>query len=126
MAKNSNHKGRRDTRPFIMLRHDIYDHPSWQALSPKARCIWLEIKRRYNSRNNGEISLSVREAAIVVHCGKAAAQAALNQLQVHGFIRKNNKGYFQNRHATTWTLTSEQLNDHPPTSDWRNWQSPVA
>ncbi len=124
MAKNMNRKGRRDTPPFIMLRLDIYDHPAWKALSSKAVLIWLEIRKRYNGRNNGEISLSVREAAIVAHCSKDTALKALNQLQTHGFIKMNNKGHFQNRHATTWTLTCEKLNDLPPTSDWRSWQPP--
>ena len=123
MAKNTNRKGRRNTEPFIMLRYYIYDHRAWKALSPKARCIYLELRRRYNGRNNGEISLSMREASEVAQSSKATAQTALNQLVAHGFIRLNHKGHFRNRHATTWILTSEGMGDRARTSDWRNWKA---
>jgi len=36
---------------------------AWQALTPNERCIYLEIKKRFNGSNNGEIGLGVREAA---------------------------------------------------------------
>lgn len=121
MAKY-NRKGRSKNTPFIMLRNDIYDHPAWKALSPKARCIYLELRRRYNGTNNGEISLSMREAAMVAKSSKSTAQKALIALKSHGFVAMMNKGHFRNRHATTWRLTCEATENNAPTNEWRQWK----
>jgi hypothetical protein len=121
MAK-MNLKGRSKSRNFIMLRNDIYDSAAWSALCTKSRCIYLELRRRYNGHNNGEVSLSMREAAKVAKSSKSTAHKALMALDSHGFIAMINKGHFRNRHATTWRLTCEATEAAPPSNEWRNWQ----
>ncbi len=114
-------KGRRDKATFIMVRHDIYRSAAWRTLHAGARNIWLEIAYRYNGRNNGEISLSVREASMAALCGKSTAHKHLKQLQEHGFIHIAEKGTYSNRIATTWILTHENHYDRTPTNEWRKW-----
>jgi hypothetical protein len=82
------------------------------------------IRRRYNGKNNGEISLSVREAAIAGNCGKSSAQRHLESLVRHGFIALNNKGMMRNRYASTWFLTAEKSDHDPsyPTDAWKRYQ----
>lgn len=122
MAKH-NQKGRSKGKGnFIMLRYDIYYSAAYQNLNPKAACIYLAIKRRFNGHNNGEIGLSMREAASIAKCSKSTAQKAFNELLAHGLIAMNNKGHFRNRHASTWRLTCEATEKQAPTNEWRSWQ----
>lgn len=61
---------------------------------------------RHNGKNNGEISMSVREAAERLNCSPRPAMNAFNELTEKGFIRPNQKGAFvwKQRHATTWII----------------------
>ena len=121
-GKRVNHKGRNKHAPFVGVYRSVYDSQAYQALSPRAKAIYWEIRRRYNSYNNGYIGLSLRDAAKVIHGSTSTAAIALAELQAHGLIRLSNKGVYQNRHATTWTLTDAPLSDSvAPTNDWRNY-----
>lgn len=106
-----------------MLFKWFLDTPAWRSLSPQARCIYLEIAQRYYGSNNGEISLSVREAARLVHIAKDTATKAFHELEEKGFIRRNVCGSFnwKLRHATTWILTEHAFNDQPATKDFARW-----
>ena len=119
---NVNRKGRRKKEPFVQLKRYMINHVSWRKLHPGARVIYIELRNRFNGINNGEISLSCREAAGVALCGKDTARRHLNQLIEHGFIKIASKGYFRNRHASTWILTNEDLYDTGPTNEWAKWR----
>ena len=84
----------------------------------------MELKKRFNGRNNGEISCSIRELTRELHCGKDTATAALAELVEHGFIRQSQPGSFQFkiRHAALWILTEEEYDGAPPTKDFLHWR----
>lgn len=123
MTKNMNSKGRRKHEPFVKLTREMVKSKAWLNLKPAARCIYIEIKSRYNGINNGEISMSHREAAIACRGSKSKSGEHFDALVEHGFIKLNNKGHFRNKHASTWVITSESFMSRPPTQDWRLWQS---
>lgn len=87
---------------------------AWQAATVYERALYLEIKRRYNGRNNGDISLSHREAEALLDCSNTAVEKAFKGLQCKGFVKPQQKGSFgwkinkdgrsQGR-ATRWRLT---------------------
>ncbi len=104
-----------------MLKRFMLGHASWQALHPGARCIYIELRRRFNGSNNGEISLSCREAAIIAHCGKSTASKLFDELETHGYIKPAAASHFRNRWATTWILTNESYNGQSPTHEWAKW-----
>lgn len=104
---------------FVALPHSMLDHPSWKSLSPPAKCIFIELTRRYNPSNNGNIGLSIRDAAKAGGCGNNTARKALQELCDAGFIEMNNKGHYQNRHATTWILTTQEY-EGVKSNKWRN------
>ena len=106
---------------FVCLPNPRLESQAWQDLSPKAVCILIELYRRFNGSNNGEIGLSCREAACVAHCGKGNANRFFQELIEHGFIKLNNKGHYQNRHASTWILTTEPYEGKAPTNEWKYW-----
>lgn len=125
MAKKRkvNATGRNTTEPFIKIVNYMYDSRAFQDLTPIARSVIFELRRRFNGVNNGEISLSCREVADKCKCGKGTASKVFEELLQHGFIKVSKKGYFTDRTATTWILTFERLNDKPPTHEWKFWSN---
>lgn len=117
----TNPKGRSKTEPFVFLPHNLLKSAAWQTLSSDAKVIFIELKRRYNGRNNAEISLSCREAGAIFNGSKTTASRVLKELQQHGFIKQSCKGYFTGRLATTWMLTTESSETAPPTHEWKKW-----
>jgi len=114
-------KGRSNVR-FVALPHNMLDSAAWKHLRPGAGFVFIEIKKRYNGGNNGNIPLSHREAAAVAHCGKGTAHRLLAELIAHGFIKQANKGHYGNRHATTWILTCEVYQGRCPSNEWKDWK----
>jgi hypothetical protein len=92
-----------------MLAQSVFDSAPYRALTPVERDIlWLLI-RRHNGRNNGAISLGVRDAASWYGCGKSTACRALQHLQQAQFITAVHKGHLvpvvgRPNIATTWRL----------------------
>jgi len=118
-------RGKKYPGGFIALPNIVCKHPAWKELSADARCLYIELKFRYNGSNNGFIGLSCREAAEVFHGGKDTARTRLKELQDHGFIKRVHKGHYQNRHATTWLLTTEpdDRNGHRSSDEWKQYVS---
>ena len=107
---------------FIKLTYPLIESEAWRWLRPISKAVYIELRRRYNGLNNGKISLSLSEAAYILKASKSSISKALNQLEAHGFIKLIKKGYFTGRMASEYALTDEQLDGHPPTREWRQWQ----
>lgn len=102
------HRAPRANGGFIMVPHCVFDDPKFIALSPVEKVILFLLIRRHNGKNNGEISLGVREAAKWCHCHQATACRALQTLEQAGFLTAVYKGHLtgiagQNI-ATRWRL----------------------
>ena len=110
---------------FIMFHHWFWTSEAWRTLPPASRAVYIEIAQRYNGSNNGEISLSVREVARLVHIAKDTATKAFHELEDKGFIRRHVCGSFnwKLKHATTWILTEHPFNDQSATKDFTRWTS---
>jgi hypothetical protein len=80
----------------------------------------------YNSVNNGELFLSVRDAAAALSVWPNTALKGLLELESHGFIKPQQKGAFslKSRHSTTWILTEFPYRDALPTKDFMRWKAP--
>ncbi len=106
---------------FVALPYNLLESDAWKALSPEAVAIYIEIKRRYNGKNNGDIPLGYREAATIAHCGKGTSGKKLSELIDNGFIKAAHKGRFQNRHASTWILTCQVYEGKSPSNEWKDY-----
>lgn len=113
---------RKKGESFVKLTRFMLNHESWLNLSPAARCIYIEIRKRYNGSNNGEIHLSCRDAAQVVKCGKSTATKLFRELMEHGYIKSAVKGKFRHKWASTWILTNEEYNGRHKTDEWVHWR----
>ena len=107
----------------VRLYHWLTRSPAWCSLAAQSRAIYLEIAQRFYGINNGEISLSVREAARLVHVAKDTATKCFHELEAKGFIRRNVCGSFnwKARHATTWILTEHPFGNQAATKDFMRW-----
>ncbi len=85
-----------------------------------ARWLLVELMLRYNGQNNGDISMSSREAAHLLNVSKDTANRAFAELRELGFIRMNEQGVFRrhDRKATTWILTEYSYNEQAATKDF--------
>ena len=121
MAK-ANQKGR-NKATFIMLRHDMIDSAAYKSLSLAARAVYIEILRRYNSFNNGDIPLSCREAQDLCGISKTTAARAFDMLKNRGFIKIGSDSAFnmKTRQSRRWIITHEKLKQAPPSNEWRKW-----
>lgn len=112
---------------FIRLNHALLKTEAWGSLTCAQRCVYLALCMVYNGFNNGQIGLSVRQAAKLANCNKDTAAAALKTLETRGFIERMTPGAFslKIRHSALYRLTHLPVEDAPQipaTCDYRTWR----
>ena len=127
MANGQDKRGRSKNRgSFVMLDGFMMESAAWRALSPAARVVYIEVRRRYNGSNNGRLALSVRDAAAQCNINKDTSRKALASLQDHGFIECVTPGGFTRkvRHATEWRLLDQRCDKTGalPTKAFMRWR----
>ncbi len=116
-----NAKGRNDTEQYVPMPYTMVRHRAWRSLSGPAVKVWVELRSRFNGRNNGDLSLSLDEAARLLGIGKTTALRAFAELEAKGFIKMTRRGQWYGRMATTWAVTDRSHKGHLPSRDWKNW-----
>lgn len=77
-------KKREKSPPFVMLPNKMIDSKAWQELSCHARTVYIEIKRKYNGKNESNLSYTYREASKIMH--RLTFTKALRELINNGLI----------------------------------------
>ncbi|MER8792351.1 hypothetical protein NKH71_31755 [Mesorhizobium sp. M0983] len=99
---------------FFQMYEWMMKSVAWQHSNVYERTLYLEIKRRYNGRNNGDIPMSHREAEALINSSNTAVEKAFKGLQVKGMIKPQLKGSFSwkvtengrsGARSTRWLLT---------------------
>jgi hypothetical protein len=112
-------------RHVRLYRWEI-ESAAYRSLSLYARCLLVELKALYNGANNGDLYLSVRDAARKLNTGMHQATTAFRQLVDRGFIKARQRGAFQwkQRQATCWLLTEYDcdVTGHRATKDFMQWR----
>ena len=133
MPKTTNPKGRNNYDSFVMLHRWEIRSTSYRSLSVYARAGLIELLLRYNGLNNGEISMSARQMAKALGCGKNKGNEVLRELEAMGWIKCRSKGRFDSKfmanpeidgagRASTWILTGRQYQGKLPTKDYMRWK----
>lgn len=132
MSRRRNPKSWRFSDRYVMLFEWMLKSLAWQHATVYERCLYLEIRRRYNGRNNGDISLSQREAMKLLGCSNTPVERAFKGLIAKGFIKPQQRGSFDwkaGRRATRWLLT--EINQDVPeytaaggTKEFMRWRPP--
>ncbi len=106
----------------IRLYHWILRSRAWNAASPNAKAVLIDVWARHNGANNGQIVYSASEAERV-GLSKATGARALRELVELGFLRITRESAFtlKTKEARQWALTMEPVNDHPPTKEFVRW-----
>lgn len=129
MANRQDRRGRSKAGGhFVRLDSFMMESAAWRSLTPAARAVYIEVRRRFNGHNNGWLALSVRDAAGRCNCNKDTARKALSTLQERGFIECVTPGGFTRkvRHATEWRLLDERCDKTGalPSKAFMRWRPP--
>jgi hypothetical protein len=112
-------------RHVRLYRWEI-ESAAYRSLSLYARCLLVELKALYNGANNGDLYMSVRDAARKLNTGMRQAMTAFRELEKKGFIKARQRGAFQwkQRLATCWLLTEYDcdVTGHRATKDFMDWR----
>ena len=115
--------GRRErAEQYFSMGYPMAQSPAWRSLSGAAVKVWIELRTRFNGWNNGELFLSLDEAARLLELGKATVQRGFRELEAKGFIVKTRPGRWYGRMATLWRVTDKGTHGNPPTYDWKQWR----
>lgn len=117
-----NAKGRNDGHQYVNLPYVLLLSPAWLSLSGPAARLWLLVRTRFNGFNNGQITLSLEEAARILHLGKATVQAAFKELELKGLVVCMKRGQWYGRLASEWAVTDKGVEGALPTNAWRDWK----
>ena len=128
MSRGHNQTGRslNPNGHFALLPCAMLKSAAWRALGGNSVRVLLELMTRHiGPDNNGDLFLSLEEAADRLHIGKATALRAYRDLEEKGFLVKTSPGTFRKGDAATWRLTFKPAKGRVGTTDeWRRWQAP--
>lgn len=136
MARGHNRKGRsKYPDRYMAVFYYFFECPAWRSLDTYARSVYLELRYRYNGRNNGAISASTRELAKAINCSDKPITRALRELEERGFIVSIQKGSFnwktridgnEKNRASVWLLTelpqNEPVQELTARKDFMKWK----
>ena len=118
-----NAKGRNEGEgQYALLPYAMLLSPAWLSLSGPATRVWLLLRCRFNGGNNGQLILSLEEAARLLRLGKATVLDALRELEEKALIVCTRRGQWYGRLASTWAVTDKGVNGEQPTNAWRHWR----
>ena len=124
MANRQDKRGRtKNSEPFVRLPLYMLKSAAWQSLKGTPRALYIEIARRYNGKNNGEIIYSVREAGKDIGVSPNTAGRGFKDLEDRGFIKKMRDSSFtlKTKEACEWALTLEPIGNELATKEFVRW-----
>lgn len=98
-------------------------------MPPGPKLLYLELKKRYNGQNNGQIYLSHRDAAKACSVHRNTVGSWFMMLQERGFIvmtKGPHLGSCGTGIAATWALAEFATKDGKrPTLAFKKWKTPA-
>ena len=132
MKKRLQKTGRGGAR-FTALPDWLQASEAWATMKPGPRALYIELKRRFNGSNNGEIFLSHRDAAKALNVARNTVAAHFDDLIERGFIRLTTGPHLGPSgigQASKWALEEEPTPDGRPAGKafmrWTKKQKPRA
>jgi hypothetical protein len=110
--------------PHVRLYGWMMKTPAWQSLTAGPQALLILLYSLYNGTNNGQLFLSIREAAKRLHTSPNTVSPWFDVLIERGFIKVSQRGAFSMkvRHATTWTLTEHPVGETLATKEFARWR----
>ena len=113
---------RGSAKKFVKLEHWLMETDAYLCLSTDARCLHLELIKRFTGSNNGKIYLPTREAGEKLNIHRNTASKRFAELERAGFIAESkgyNLGVEGKGRSWEWRLTHLPCNAKPPTFDFK-------
>ena len=122
LMPSHNRKGRSKKRgQFVPIPYVMARSPAWRSLKGNSIKVYVELHSRFNGKNNGDLSLSYREAQKLLGIGRSTIAKAFEELEEKGFIQKTSPGHWYGRKAATYRVTDKPFDGHLATNNWMNW-----
>lgn len=109
----------------VQLAEWVLSSEGWSCLKPGPRALYVELKRRFNGSNNGELFLSYRDAAHALNVNRKTIGSYFHALTEHGFIVQTQghclgpSGVGQ---SGSYALTEYPLNGRPATKEFMSFK----
>lgn len=87
MAKQYKRHKRGGAGRHVQLPEWLQASEAWATMTPGARALYIELKRRFYGSNNGQIFLSHRDAAKALNVHRNTVGKFFRELEQRGFIR---------------------------------------
>mgnify|MGYP001225122558 CR=1 FL=1 len=116
---------KKGTLKFVMLYNWMIDSEAWLDLKPQPRALYVQIKRRFNGDNNGEIFLSHRDAAKFLNMHRNSIGTYFDVLIEHGFLKQTSRPHLGPSgvgQSSKWALTELPVNKRPATKEFMRWR----
>lgn len=117
MKKNRTGRSKGEGQYFKMS-YSMAQSAAVRSLSGGALKVFIELRCRFNGSNNGRLTLSMDEAAELLHMSKSTVWRALQQLVDRGLVKKTKDGHWYGRLASEYAVTDRSFDGVPPTNDW--------
>lgn len=104
------------------MYHHILDSEAYRSLTPKARCLLLELQYIEFPNRNGCVGLSEKRAAAFLNVAENTASKAFEELIDRGFIERSYEGDYSIGKASEWRITYLKCNSREPTNEWLYWE----
>jgi hypothetical protein len=103
-------RGRKSDHTFLRLPHYVLHSPEWRALSGYAVKFLVELAAAYNGRNNGDLSLTRRQALERGWRSGGTRDRAAQEAVEAGFAVITRHG-IPNGRCTLYAITWEPIDD---------------
>ncbi|MBE3637433.1 helix-turn-helix domain-containing protein [Mangrovicoccus algicola] len=131
MSRKPYKRSKKGAGRFVQLHEWVQATEAWATLKPGPRALYIELKRRYNGANNGQILLSYRDAARLLSVHRNTVGGWFDELEARGFIHAKRghclgpSGIGETSH---WALDEEATMDGKPArkafASWTPEQKP--
>ncbi|WP_171207840.1 MULTISPECIES: hypothetical protein [unclassified Ruegeria] len=131
MAGARYRKGKKGAGRHVQLPEYLQASQAWASLKPGPRALYIELKRRFNGSNNGNIILSHRDAAKAINVSRNTVGAYFDELQARGLIAMTRAPFLGPAgvgQASLWALQEMPTADGKPAQrgflKWRENENP--
>lgn len=131
MAGGNYRKGKRGAGRHVQLPEKLQKTEAWDSLKPGPRALYIELKRRFNGSNNGNIILSQRDAAKAINVHRNSVGAYFAELEARGLIAMTRAPFLGPSgigQASLWALQELPTADGKPAlrgyEKWRQKKAP--
>jgi DNA-binding transcriptional MocR family regulator len=107
---------------YIKLESEWFESPAYRDLQSNSKCLLNEFINIFRPNRNGDLVLSVRDAAKLLNISVNTCSKAYHDLVEHGFLVLVDHEDWLNGKARTFEITVRGMGLKQPQNLWQRWQ----